>query len=108
MLQGMNAIKGSVFLNGEKIGDEVGIEHVTCVPEQNVKELCDFPLNSEEIANIAITFKGHLSPWVWLYFITGKWPTNNWLKINGGIMERKVQIAKARKLMRRRERTRKE
>lgn len=46
---------------------------------------------------IECTFSCHISPWDEILLITGKRPTNNWMKMHGGIMERKVQLRKARK-----------
>lgn len=78
----------------------------------------DFTVTSESAAEISeafaklrippdeieITISSHISPWVMIGLITGKRPTNNWMKMHGGIMERKVQLRKARILMNRKKR----
>lgn len=46
---------------------------------------------------IECTFSCHISPWDAILLITGKRPTNNWMKMHDGIMERKVQLRKAGK-----------
>lgn len=47
--------------------------------------------------HIEMTMSWHITPWDMITLVTGKRPSNNWMKMHGGIMERKVQIRKARK-----------
>lgn len=90
-------MSGTLYVDGKKLCD--------------IREL-DFaePLQSSEIKTVQIPKETtvefetylYLSPWLLLSLMTGMQITNNWMKMHGGIMERKVQIAKARKMMRRR------
>ena len=98
-------MSGTLYLDGRKIGD--------------IEEL-DFPIKPEQLSKtekigqsveipkeITMEFQARVTPQLLLTLLTGLPITNNWLKLHGGIMERKVQIEKARK-MKSRKRVRKE
>lgn len=54
---------------------------------------------AEECNSLEVTQK--INPRVLLFLRTGKYPSNNWLKMHGGIMERRIQVDRLRKNKRR-------
>lgn len=88
---------GALYVDGRKIGD--------------IEEL-DFPIKPEQLSKtekigqivkipkeITMEFQTRVTPRLLLTLATGMSISNNWLKMHGGIMERKVQIEKARKMI---------
>lgn len=101
-------MKGTLYAgDGRKIMDVRDVDFtVTSESTAEISEAFAKPcIPSDEIE---ITVSSYISPWVMIGLITGKRPTNNWMKMHGGIMERKVQIRKARFLMNRKRRTEEE
>lgn len=90
-------MSGTLYVDGRKLGD--------------IEEL-DFPVKPEPLSEtekigqsveipkeITMEFQARVTPRLLLTLFTGLPITNNWLKLHGGIMERKVQIEKARKMI---------
>lgn len=46
---------------------------------------------------VILAFETKINPRVLLFLCTGKYPSNNWLKMHGGIMERRIQVNRLRK-----------
>lgn len=85
---------GVLYMGGKKLGDV----EVVLIPEpQSCKDKDG--IISGLPREINIEMKTHISPWAELFLLTGKWPANNWMKMQGGIMKRKAQIRKAKKMM---------
>ena len=90
-------MSGTLYVDGRKLGD--------------IAEL-DFPAKPEQLSKtekigqsveipkeITMEFQTRVTPRLLLTLVTGMSISNNWLKLHGGIMERKVQIEKARKMI---------
>lgn len=88
---------GALYVDGRKLGD--------------IEEL-DFPIKPAQLSKtekigqsveipkeITMEFQARVTTRLLLTLVTGLPITNNWLKLHGGIMERKVQIEKARKMI---------
>lgn len=88
-------MRGTLYVDGRKLGD--------------IEEL-DFPIKPAQLSKtekigqsleipkeITMEFQARVTPRLLLILATGMSISNNWMKMHGGIMERKVQIAKARK-----------
>ena len=74
--------KGELLINGQKIGDGIGTIEF-CAPEDNVLAMAGGPRFE---GTIVLTVK---SPKLDMYSLFyGRKITNNWLKMNGGIMVR--------------------
>lgn len=89
-------MSGTLYVDGRKLGD--------------IEEL-DFPVKPAQLSKtekigqsveipkeITMEFQARVTPRLLLTLATGMPITNNWMKMHGGIMERKVQIEKARKM----------
>lgn len=90
-------MRRTLYVDGRKLGD--------------IEEL-DFPIKPAQLSKtekigqsveipkeITMEFQARVTPRLLLTLFTGLPITNNWLKLHGGIMERKVQIEKARKMI---------
>lgn len=93
--------RGAIYVDGKKIMEvaEVTVTVADIDPAEKLKK-------SLALAEpVEITGSLHISPWDMIELVTGNRPTNNWMKMHGGIMERKVQLRKARRLRNRKRRT---
>lgn len=93
--------RGAIYVDGKKIMEvaEVTVTVADIDPAEK-------PKKSLTLAEpVEITGSFHISPLDMIELVTGKRPTNNWMKMHGGIMERKVQLQKARRLRNRKRRT---
>lgn len=83
---------GRIFA-GEKLLCEV----------ENVEFQNDFVENKgSAIPNdVILSFETKINSRVLLFLRTGIYPSNNWLKMHGGIMERRIQVDRLRKNERR-------
>ena len=88
-------MRGTLYVDGRKLGD--------------IEEL-DFPIKPAQLSKtekigqsleipkeITMEFQARVTPRLLLTLATGMSISNNWMKMHNGIMERKVQIRKARK-----------
>lgn len=91
-------MNGKIYVDG-KVLCEAEIETPTSICTDGEKDLhhIEIPFPKE----VTLTFESMMTPWSFIWLITGKWPTNNWLRMNGGIMMRRVQMDRAKKLMKR-------
>lgn len=90
----MKIAGGAIYVDGKKIM-EVAEVTVTVADIDPIEK----PTKSLTFAEpVEITGAFHISPWDMIELVTGNQPTNNWMKMHGGIMERKVQLRKARRL----------
>lgn len=106
-------MSGALYVDGKKLCDIGELEFFSepvrlseTEKAERIKKIQEesreFPINLAKTLSFTCTLKEvHLSQKAWWFFFTGKWPSNNWFKMHGGIMERKVQIAKAGNLMQR-------
>jgi hypothetical protein len=83
---------GVLYMNGKKIADIESAEITVEKKPKNTSKQFTFKREME-----VIMCGCHITPWDMIALVTGKRPSNNWMRMHGGIMERKVQIRKARK-----------
>lgn len=87
---------GALYVDGRKLGD--------------IEEL-DFPIKPAQLSKtekigqsleipkeITMEFQARVTPRILLLLYTGKYPTNNWLKMHGGIMERRNRRRRKRSI----------
>lgn len=82
----MNMSGGVLMVNGQKIGEIKDIE-LEAGPEVPVK-IC---------SSAEITGTIHIKPRAFYSLIAGVYVSNNYMKMHGGVMERKVQYRKIRR-----------
>lgn len=87
----------ALYVDGRKIGDIAELDFPVKPAQLSKTEKIG---QSVEIPKeITMEFQARVTPRLLLTLATGMSISNNWMKMHGGIMERKVQIEKARKMI---------
>ena len=88
---------GALYVDGRKLGDieefDFPIKPAQLSKTEKIGQSVEIP------KEITMEFQARVTPRLLLTLVAGLPITNNWLKLHGGIMERKVQIEKARKMI---------
>ena len=88
---------GALYVDGQKIGDierlDFPAKPAQLSKTEKIGQIVEIP------QEITMEFQARVTPRLLLTLATGMSISNNWMKMHGGIMERKVQIEKARKMV---------
>ena len=83
-----------LYSDGKYIG-KIQDMHADKIPKEDM-ERTGFELKIPK--KIQLEFEARITPRVLLLLYTGKYPTNNWLKMHGGIMERRNRRRRKRSI----------
>ena len=83
-----------LYSDGKYIG-KIKDMHANKISNEDMEQT-GFELKIQK--EIQLEFEARMTPRVLLLLYTGKYPTNNWLKMHGGIMERRNRRRRKRSM----------